>query len=238
MAHFGLTRGAGGPHIRRHGRIRQVGPPNERVDRFIAAQTQKYKEEKAAELARKRETDKILASTPEPQTTTNTTSRREHEPLQTDRQEGQGIEGKIGKAHAMANTAHHLAASVRSDMTKHIGTVEERFEAYQNRLAELEKEVASLHDAAKDAWFSTFWMYADVVQNVAILEKPPPKAKVLSIVQAPGTAVLFGEMVQSPEGPAMQCRWVDPNVGELSWGWMLLRDAQGNKILENFRLFY
>lgn len=243
MAHFGLTRGAGGPHIRRQGRIRQVGPPNERVDRFIAAQTQKYKEEKAAELARKRETEKLLAASEAP--VGNQRSQVAHETQVTQRTAprqpdgGEGIEAKIGKAHAMANTAHNLAASVRSDFTKHIGTVEERFEAARARVAELESEVASLHDAAKDAWYSTFWMYADVVQNAAILDSPPgKKAKILDIVEAPGTAVLFGEMEHTSEGPAMRCRWVNPEIGQLSSGWMLLRDAQGNKILTNFRLVY
>lgn len=246
MAHFGLTRGAGGPHIRRQGRIRQVGPPNERVDRFIAAQTQKYNEEKAAELARKRETDKLLAGAEAPpqsqvpqqsQVSHGTQVTQRSAPRQPDG--GEGIEAKIGKAHTMANTAHNLAASVRSDITKHIGTVEERFEAARARVAELESEVASLHDAAKDAWYSTFWMYADVVQNAAILDNiPGKKAKIIYIAEAPGTAVLFGEMEQTPEGPAMRCRWVNPEVGQLSSGWMLLRDAQGNKILTNFRLVY
>lgn len=243
MAHFGLTRGAGGPHVRRQGRIRQVGPPNERVDRFIAAQTQKYKEEKAAELARKRETEKLLAGSEAPvgnqqsQVPVGNQVTQRTAPRQPDG--GEGIEAKIGKAHAMANTAHNLAASVRSDITKHIGTVEERFEAARARVAELEREVASLHDAAKDAWYSTFWMYADVVQNAAILDSTPgKKAKILDIVEAPGTAVLFGEMEQTAEGPAMRCRWVNPEIGQLSSGWMLLRDAQGHKILTNFRLVY
>jgi hypothetical protein len=239
MAHLGMTRGAGGPHVRRQGRIRPTGPPNERVDRFIAAQTQRYKEEKAAEAALKRETEKLVSTTPiEPQARVPPTpvSTRSLEPPQ--ERESLGIEAKIGKAHAMANTAHNLAASVRSDFSKHMGSVEERFEGARQRVVELEKEVATLRDAAKDAWFSTFWMYADVVQNVAILDSPPPKAKILQIIEAPGTAILFGEMVQTKEGPAMQCRWVDPKVGQISAGWMLLRDTDGNEILTNFRLVY
>jgi hypothetical protein len=243
MAHLGMTRGAGGHHLRRQGRIRPTGPPNERVDRFIAAQTQRYKEEKAAEAALKRETEKLGATTQVPM------HRNQGEPQfqvpatqvharNLPERESLGIEAKIGKAHAMANTAHNLAASVRSDFSKHMGSVEERFEAERQRVVELEKEVATLRDAVKDAWFSTFWMYADVVQNVAILDRPPPKAKILEIIEAPGTAILFGEMVHTKEGPAMQCRWVDPKVGQISAGWMLLRDNDGNEILTNFRLVY
>jgi cell division protein FtsB len=229
-----MTRGAGGPHVRRQGRIRPTGPPNERVDRFIAAQTQRYKEEKAAEAALKRETEKLVSTAPIP--TPTQTRQQERQPPQ--ERESQGIEARISKAHAMANTAHNLAASVRSDFSKHMGSVEERFEAARQRVVELEREVATLRDAAKDAWFSTFWMYADVVQNVAILDSPPPKAKIMEIIEAPGTAILFGEMVQTKEGPAMQCRWVDPKVGQISAGWMLLRDNDGNEILTNFRLVY
>lgn len=229
MSTLGFTRGAGGP--RAHIRV-PMPPQSERLQKFIAAQTQKYKEDKAVEaaLAKDGTTYKATTAAPEP-----VAAPAPRPPLQA--QMG-GIEAKVAAAETRANAAHSLAASIRSEFTKHAAASEQRGEAAKARLAELDKEVQALRAATRDAWMATFWMYADVVQNAAVMDAPPPRGKMVWLLEAPATAVLFGEMVQTPEGPAMQCRWVDPEVGQLSSGWMLLRTAGGQRVLHNFRMHY
>lgn len=222
MSTLGFTRGAGGP--RAHIRV-PMPPQSERLQKYIAAQTQKYKEDKAVEAA-------LGATKPAPEPVAAPAPRQ---PLQA--QMG-GIEAKVAAAETRANAAHSLAASIRSEFTKHAAASEQRGEAAKVRLAELDKEVQALRAATRDAWMATFWMYADVVQNAAVMDAPPPRGKMVWLLEAPATAVLFGEMVQTPEGPAMQCRWVDPEVGQLSTGWMLLRTAGGQRVLHNFRMQY
>jgi hypothetical protein len=227
MSTLGFTRGAGGP--RAHIRV-PMPPQSERLQKFVAAQTQKYREDKAVEAALAKDT--AVAPVPEPTTMSVAAPRL---PIQA--QMG-GIEAKVAAAETRANAAHSLAASIRSEFTKHAAATEQRAEAAKARLAELDKEVQALRAATRDAWMATFWMYADVVQNAAVMDAPPPRGKLVWLLEAPATAVLFGEMVQTPEGPAMQCRWVDPEVGQLSSGWMLLRTAGGQRVLHNFRLQY
>ena len=229
MSTLGFTRGAGGP--RAHIRV-PMPPQSERLQKFIAAQTQKYKEDKAVEaaLAKDGTISKATTAAPEP-----VAAPAPRQPLQA--QMG-GIEAKVAAAETRANAAHSLAASIRSEFTKHAAASEQRGEAAKARLAELDKEVQALRAATRDAWMATFWMYADVVQNAAVMDAPPPRGKMVWLLEAPATAVLFGEMVQTPEGPAMQCRWVDPEVGQLSTGWMLLRTAGGQRVLHNFRMQY
>lgn len=235
MSTLGFTRGAGGPR----GRMRiPVPPQSEQMQRFIAQQTQKAKEDRAAQAA-------LTQGKGQPAPTVQATSsgagsavpasRAPRQPLQS--QVG-GIEDKVAKAEVRANTAHALAASVRSDFSKHMGETERRFEGSKARVAELETEVGALRAAAREAWMATFWMYADVVQNAAVMDAPPPKGKTIWITEAPSTAVLFGEMVDTAAGPAMQCRWVKPDTGQLSSGWMLLRTSEGHQVLTNFRLHY
>jgi len=227
MSTLGFTRGAGGP--RAHIRV-PMPPQSERLQKFIAAQTQKYKEDKAVEAALAKDTTISKATAPEP-----VAAPAPRLPIQA--QMG-GIEAKVAAAETRANAAHSLAASIRSEFTKHAAASEQRGEAAKARLAELDKEVQALRAATRDAWMATFWMYADVVQNAAVMDAPPPRGKMVWLLEAPATAVLFGEMVQTPEGPAMQCRWVDPEVGQISSGWMLLRTAGGQRVLHNFRLQY
>lgn len=226
MSTLGFTRGAGGP--RAHIRV-PMPPQSERLQKFIAAQTQKYKEDKAVEAALAKDSS-VTKAAPEP-----VAAPAPRQPLQA--QMG-GIEAKVAAAETRANAAHSLAASIRSEFTKHAAATEQRGEAAKARLAELDKEVQALRAATRDAWMATFWMYADVVQNAAVMDAPPPRGKMVWLLEAPATAVLFGEMVQTPEGPAMQCRWVDPEVGQISSGWMLLRTAGGQRVLHNFRLQY
>jgi hypothetical protein len=255
MSTLGFTRGAGGPR----GRMRiPVPPQSEQMQRFIAQQTQKAREDKAAQAALNKGKSPVTAgessgpssaapnsqqfsmATPNSQTATPnyqtpSASRGPRQPIQT--QVG-GIEDKIAKTEVRANSAHALAASVRSDFSKHMGETERRFESSKARLAELEGEVDALRRATRDAWMATFWMYADVVQSAAIMDAPPPKGKTIWITEAPSTAVLFGEMVDTAAGPCMQCRWVKPDTGQLSSGWMLLRTSEGHQVLTNFRLHY
>jgi len=212
-------------------RVPQVGPPNERLDRFISQQTQKYKEEKAAEQARAAAEDKGKSPISVAPVQRESSSSSSNTPTG-------GIEAAIAKANSTANSAHSLAASVRSDFKSQIATVEQRFEAALTRISELESELSTLRDAARDAWMGTFWMYADIAQAAAIFDAPPPKGKVIDMAEAPATAMLFGEMRETRDGPAMQCRWAHPVSGQLRSGWMLLRDANGHKILENFRMHY
>lgn len=251
MSTLGFTRGAGGPR----GRMRiPVPPQSEQMQRFIAQQTQKAREDKAAQAALNKgkspgpssqtplaQTHSTSSQTPlasssaPPNSQTPLASRGPRQPIQT--QVG-GIEDKIAKTEVRANSAHALAASVRSDFSKHMGETERRFEGSKARVAELEGEVDALRRATRDAWMATFWMYADVVQSAAIMDAPPPKGKTIWITEAPSTAVLFGEMVDTAAGPCMQCRWVKPDTGQLSSGWMLLRTSEGHQVLTNFRLHY
>jgi len=198
-------------------------PLDERVQRHVAAMTQRAKEEKAVQAVTQTTTTANVANVEPPTPAKAAPSSK-------------GIESRIDDANAKANGAHSLAASVRTDHTKHVAASEQRHLETQARMADLEREVKELRDAVRDAWHATFWMYADVIQSVDITTAPG--GRVMSVAYAPGTVVLFGEMVDTAHGPCMQCRWVDNNTGQVANGWVRLRNADNVNFLTNFRLQY
>lgn len=146
-----------------------------------------------------------------------------------------GIEAQIAEARALAETAQTQIASIHNTFDERLKNAELHVVSSTHTLKELTDKLDELAQAARDAWYHTFWVYADVVSHVALFDAPPPKGNIVSRI-APGfTVLLLGEMLKTPSGPAMRVRNVS-STGEISDAWLLLQDDKGTVLVTNFRV--
>lgn len=225
----------------------QRGPPNPRMDAFMAEQRRKKEEMDAAERLRHDTTANTTTTTSytpqrsthfQPTAYTNQPGARvpQRAAPQTARAPTGGIESSIKAAADMAADALARANALHSETDTRLSGNEQLVAGLQAQLRDLQHEVARLHDAARDAWMATFVMHAEAVGHVAIMDSVPPDGAILTQVQPGERLVCVGEMVGCSSGVAIQARTVHPTTGQIIMGYVLVRDTDGHEYVSNFHV--
>lgn len=225
------------------------GPPNPRMDAFMAEQRRKKEEMDAADRLRQdtmapTTTTTTTSYTPQPRTTVQPAARTnqpgarvpQRAAPQMARAPAGGIESSIKAAADMAADALARANALHSETDTRLSGNEQLVAGLQAQLRDLQHEVARLHDAARDAWMATFVMHAEAVGHVAITDSIPPDGAILTQVQPGERLVCVGEMVDCSSGVAIQARTVHPTTGQIIVGYVLVRDTDGNEYVSNFHV--
>jgi len=229
------------------------GPPNPRFQAFYDEAKRKRQEALAAQSIQSNNVQAVSVEPPKttvkrgaPLQKTSTvapTLKQAQPPIQqrattrnTNTQTGGGgIEATISHTKQLAETAHTAIAAIKGDVEQRVKGLELNLAGVNNVIIEMKDKLNLLEEAARDAWFTSFWMFGDVVvKNTAIYDAEPPSGNMKKMLFQGDSVLLVGDMVHTAAGPAMRTREVD-ELGQISVGWVLLRDDRGNPNISNFQ---